>query len=722
MIRRSPIAVTLALLVAGCSASPEEAVIDLLAELPYVEHHAESRRIDLGDPASRAALGSGWSWDERSGEMSFVWSDGARSELDLFLLAPKPIELSFRCFAAPDPLENRKQTMRIGVNGIEVDSVTVDPRPTVHRVTLPAAALRTGSNRLQFDYAWTAAPASSDARSQRRLAVGWDWLSVATGSAPSPGPVVNRAAGTLSLPAGSRTDVFVELPADARLELDELHGQDGATQVEVSLAVGSEEPRLLRSSSGERRLRLEFGPSAAGTPVRLSFAVSGDSGAVLVAPRIVARRDGASLPPPLPTTAIADRHSVVLYVIDTLRADRLGVYGGGPSLSPRIDAFAADGVIIENAIAASSWTKPTVASLLTGLGPLTHGVHHRDHRLRAEIATLPELLAAAGYATAGFAGNPYFQPDSGLRQGFDRFELGPDRDGALQRRALEWLGSLPPETPFFLYLHTVEPHAPYDPPQAERRAFAGGVEQPVGSTEQIRALARGEQPRTPEVEDGLRRLYDAEVAYADRRFGEFLDGLDGLGLGESTTIVLTADHGEEVFEHQVVGHGWNLFDPVLSVPLILRPPAGRGNVRRIGEPTHQIDLVPTLLELAGVRSPVAVEGRSLAGRLLGQVEPLPEVPSISYMDYAGRRGVSVVLGDWKLVYPLTSNFLPRSELYDRGSDPGETVDRSSDRPVLAGYLRTVARKALAAASDVEAPTETLSAEAEAALEALGYLN
>jgi arylsulfatase A-like enzyme len=293
-----------------------------------------------------------------------------------------------------------------------------------------------------------------------------------------------------------------------------------------------------------------------------------------------------------------------------------------------------------------------VASLLTGLEPLDHGVVGLEDRLPAAAHTLPERLRAAGYRTAALSTNWHVSAHSGMRQGFEEFLFVPEESSpeAVVARLRRWLDDAPP-APFFLYVHTLDPHAPYEPPEDLRRRFAPGSPADAGSREGLRRVyaARGAERRRLLAE--LEPLYDAEVAWADRGFGAFLAELRRRGLYEESLVVALADHGEALGERGQLGHARDLYCEALAIPLLVKPPrsAGRAPARRVTAPVGIVDLAPTLLAAAGL------ERSDLPGRDLlasGELDA-PQRPLLAHLRYEGREALSVVRGPWKLVLPLT---------------------------------------------------------------------
>jgi len=303
------------------------------------------------------------------------------------------------------------------------------------------------------------------------------------------------------------------------------------------------------------------------------------------------------------------RPNVILISVDTLRADRLGCYGYEKASTPHIDSLAAEGTLFQRVISQAPITLPSHATMLTGLTPASHAVHDNgSYRLPEEHKTLAEHLKEEGYRTGAVIGGFPLSSQFGTAQGFDFYsEQGlrshqvlrspdPDRQVLLQgtppdrpadavtRDALRWISTLPPQEPFFLFVHYYDPHSPYEAPEEYR--------------------ARHDS------------AYDAEIAFTDKEIGRLLDGIDARGLLEGTLIVFTSDHGEALGDHGELTHGYLLHDSTLRVPLLLhgpRVPAGK----RIQGLAQLADIVPTVLDL--LSQPVGgLDGRSLVPLLQGK--------------------------------------------------------------------------------------------------------
>ena len=366
------------------------------------------------------------------------------------------------------------------------------------------------------------------------------------------------------------------------------------------------------------------------------------------------------------------RPNIVLYVVDTVRADRLGVYGYEKPTSPRLDAFAEGAVLFENAYAQSSWTRPAVASLFTGLLPPGHRTVDRRSVLPEEAVTLTEILSANGYEGLGLIRNPNVGRAFGFAQGFTRFRSEDrDRDETMLDRVRVWLDERQgAEVPFFLYLHAIDPHGPYAPaPEFEQMFDAGGAPAHYRTVNYLLQLNRGEVEPDAGTAEALSRLYDAEVAQNDRAFGQLLDELETRGLAGDTAVIYVSDHGEEFEEHGRWEHGISLYEEVLRIPFVMRLPGIAP--RRIETAAQHVDLLPTLLAYLGIEAP-ATDGRNLlAARRAGDGRP----DVYTHLDIDGHRAASVIRGRYKLVLPQSPSQGSEPMLFDLETDPGEDLRR-----------------------------------------------
>ena len=745
------VAMPVAILGACAGPRPTELWLDLIAELPWAEVEQETGRIDLGTPEGRPALGRGWSWDEAAkGGTTFVWAEGESSELEVYVSASRPLTVILRCLPFRYP-GSPAQEASVTWDGHDLGRATLGDGFTELRFEVPVELVEPGRRRV------TLTPSYAQ---EARAVLGGDdarRLSMACESVELDGRRTVEARpqgddGSLWLPGGTELSFFIEAP-DGTGAGDELFLEwDGSEQrpgsaLEVLWQTDTAPTRVLSQvgASAEvregpaRQVALPMDDLIRG-PARLALRAPSNpdferTGVRLASPRLTrgaAGASGAALEvPDAPEQAGAvsqalpqARPPILLWVVDTLRVDRLGLYGHDRPVSPNFDLSAASSVVFDRAVASSSWTRPTAATLLTGVGPERHGIAGVDDRLDDEFVTLAEHLGRAGYATLGYSANGNVSAETGFAQGFDRFAYHVVDVDVLLRLALEELDRLTAAgdtRPVFLMIHSVEPHAAFAPKEPFRSRFAPEETDPwLGSNEHIRALGDKKAPVTDDVVRRLFDLYDAEIAWNDHVFGQALSALEARG--PEPIVVVVADHGEAFRERGVFGHGWDLHREVLHVPFWIRLP-GRAP-RRVEAPVHQADLLPTLLDVLGLPAVDGVEGRSLRPWIDGAQGAKDEAdtrPLISTMDYEHRSGASLVRGRFKLIEPRSPDFAAGRLLFDLVDDPAEQRNLAAELPVTAGRLARLLHGYLSRVDRVDAAPVELDDEARRQLKALGYL-
>ena len=487
-------------------------------------------------------------------------------------------------------------------------------------------------------------------------------------------------------------------------------------------------------------------------------------------PRSPARSDGGK--PNAGSSASVKGPDVVLVSIDTLRADHLGVYGRSPTITPEMDRIAREGVVFTRGLAAAPWTSPSVAAILTGLPttrhgaglPLSAGFTFVRSPLDARFTTLAERFAAAGYRTRAVVANAFLGPESGMAQGFEEFALpaggammaafmrdlpltrlivaltpprkwGDYRAQGLTDIALRWLDE-PDPRPLFLWVHYIDPHTPYraDPASLDPAALAEMIHQThpplredgtvVGDTFAATDLVRsGTLWLGPRDRDRIRQYYAGAVAYTDTHVGRLFEALRARAAKRLVVAVLTADHGEEFWDHGHFEHGHDYYREVTWIPLVFwgpgAVPAGQTSPGVVG----LVDVAPTLVELAGLpaMAPQAPdEGRSLAGlwRAGEGTDPSTTPARFSGGNLYGLPAVLVEHGQWRFL--LRANGV--RELYDVTHDPEERQNRAFEHPDLAERYGRVLEPQLAALMHTGVgAAPKLSPEQLEALRALGYV-
>jgi len=399
------------------------------------------------------------------------------------------------------------------------------------------------------------------------------------------------------------------------------------------------------------------------------------------------------------SVAPAPQH-VILFTLDTTRADRIGAYGSTQARTPHLDALAARGVRFDDAVTSAPITGPAHAAIFTGMYPARYGV--RDNAttpLPDRAATLAERLSQAGFATGGFIGAFVLDRAYGFAQGFAAFsgfesvasgsEANAERRGeAVVDDALQWINGVPRQQPMFLWVHLYDPHAPYDAPAPFGAQFVSSP-------------------------------YDGEVAYVDQQIGRVLDALRARGTLDDSLVVVVADHGESLGEHGEDEHGVFLYEPVIRVPLIVAGPRARaGHV--VAEQVRTIDLVPTVLDLLGSPMPTDLDGESLRTLLSGERRAVvPPAYAESYypkLHYGWSELRALRADGWKVIDA------PTPELFAITKDAGETTNVFTTQRALGDRMvaETVRLERSFTGGQTEAPVAP-SRETLERLRSLGYV-
>ncbi|MDP3000669.1 MAG: sulfatase-like hydrolase/transferase [Bryobacterales bacterium] len=396
-----------------------------------------------------------------------------------------------------------------------------------------------------------------------------------------------------------------------------------------------------------------------------------------------------SAPPP------PRRLNLVLVTIDTPRPDRLGCYGYSSIETPNLDRLAQRGALFENAVCQAPLTAPSHASMMTGLNPTAHKVRDTGgFVLSGSHTTLAKILQQQGWDTAAFVGASVLKKRFGLDQGFAVYddampkpaEDSERRAGEVVDRAVAWLGSQSGK-PFFLWVHVFDPHLPYDPPSPFREKYKG-------------------------------RPYDGEVAYTDQPLGRLLESVAKKSPQENTLIAVLSDHGESFSGHGEYAHGVFLYDTTLRIAFLLAGP-GVPPALRVKQQARTIDLLPTILELMGGKTPPEVQGASLRPAFAGKGVPTADsyaetLFSKLNMGWTELRGIRT--SRWKYIRA------PKPELYDLAQDPAETSNVIAQHPAEAQQLEAKLKSAIGAGADTEkVEPAAMDARTMKQLRSLGYL-
>jgi arylsulfatase A-like enzyme len=505
----------------------------------------------------------------------------------------------------------------------------------------------------------------------------------------------SRVRFALLRPESAELTVLPALPADAAASAA------ATVRVLVRDAAGEREVWAKRLRAGERpeEARVSL-PGTPGEPFELTLAAEApaDRAAPYVlwgAPRV---HGAAPVDPlqdePAPTVRAPSGSpgvkGVLLVIFDAARARQFGCYGYGRNTTPEVDRLAAEGVVFERHISPAVYTTAAMAAVWSSQYPdagQSEWLH--DGQMPRERLTLAELLSAHGIETAGFIANPSAGPTVGLDRGFALFERlyrepwqtdGPPNADVFRAAVFPWIGK--PHGRFLLYTHWREPHSPYGP-------VLSGPDEPLPADAKRYpwwdAVNSGRRELSGQEKDHLVRLYDGNLAWADRELGLLRRELEKAGLWDQLAVIVTGDHGEALLEHGYTGHNIQLFDEVTRVPMVMRLPAAAGLAgRRVEALTSHLDIAPTVADLLGVRgqggSDRAFRGRSLLDVARGG----PGARGVVSRTVHARPTYALVTPRYKLIHDLPTG---DEQLYDLARDPAEREDVAAAHPLLRAALR-----------------------------------
>jgi arylsulfatase A-like enzyme len=752
----------------GCpSRAPKIVVYDLAERLAVAERWSARDVILFGTPAAEPHLASGFFREAGAPKGDrFTW---AGREAELSIGFGSPLARSAVVDVAPYT-GLKEQSADVFLNGAPLGRIVLNDARFRYALTLPAAAQKTGENRLRFVFARTASPSQSDAKNLdlRQLAAAFYSLTVAASDDRGLDDLLGRDAAH---PFGLGADAGVpsvegvgpaamrfalRLPEDAELRFTpELHAAAraaaGAASFRVTLETESSPERELFSrviaardagtKPAEVAVRLPGRPGEIARVSLLTGVAPADRFAwgVWRAPRVMGKAGAASLEatayaPADDARADALRAglgpvNVVFVILDAARAPQFGAYGYARPTTPEIDRIAKEGVVFETAATPAVYTLGAMSSVWTSQYP---DRHHSEvsfsARLPKDRLTLAEVLSARGIATAGFVANAVAGTTFGFERGFAEFhEIYKD----LGSGAAGFVKTVPPwveknkDKPFFLYLHFREPHFPYDPPAPFDTRF--GPDGPIAKAARSDAafftdLNQGRRtPAAGEIEH-LVRLYDGNLAYADEQLGLVRRALEAAGVWEKSVVIVAADHGEALFEHKWIGHNVQLYEESAHVPLIVRFPSGHGPAgQRVKGLADLLDVAPTVLDLFRARgqggSDKSFEGRSL----LPMVAGAPGKPAVLSRTVWDRPRYALRDASHKFLYDTRTG---EEELFDLAADPGERTNVAAKDPLRAAYYRQALHHWTAGLASPSGRSETaiLTREQCENMKALGYLD
>lgn len=539
------------------------------------------------------------------------------------------------------------------------------------RVEVPENLIKDGMAKVRLHFN------KSETKDGMKTAAAVRFVRLADAAAPAAPEAEADVAGALKavegdalvLPDGAGLDYYVAPPAGMKLSLKATGGQ-----VEAFAMTDGEKPKSLGAGA-----TLEVPMDAyAGKAVRLMLRGKGG----------VAKVTGALNGGKLGNVTIKKPKYVVFWLIDTLRADKLGFYprdnaNGRPKVkTPNLDKIVAEGVVFDPFYVEGTESKASHASLFTSTYPIVHGVYTEEAKLRDEHTTLAEAFKAAGYRTAGFIANGYVSDRWNYHQGFDDYrnfirEETANDAAFVVKTAKPWI-TKNKDKPFYLYLGTNDPHVTYKAideffPQYDKGAYSGPYKEYVSGKE-LGRLKGLKSPPPQRDRDRMEAMYESEIAFNDKHFGDLVAHLKAEGIYDETAFIISADHGDEFWEHGSCGHGHNLHQELVRVPLVIKVPGALpAGVRATGG-ANGVDLLPTMLDLIGGTDPKDQQGFSLLP-YVGAQGAYPQ----AQIAMNGKDSFTLSVGPAKVIFRSDSSI----KAYNIQTDLAEKTDVFASRPVLA---------------------------------------
>ncbi|MCA9576452.1 MAG: sulfatase [Myxococcales bacterium] len=721
---------------------PDDRVARVVLSLAECDERAErwlggARVVDLGAPEGAQYTGGGWHTGLRAASLGeggpgVALAAGNRATLNVPVDHAGPLGITLRArafrgdqvFAAWDG-ESVPVRVLADTSGETLGRLPTDGSFARLAVQVPQASAGHHSLTLRVR-----GGAGTFAGQTATLALDWMRVGdpgdlVAGRAAPAPLSVLVGEQPGLRLSVGERVGYVLRVPPGARLR-----GvlRSGALGLRVARD-GRAEETLSPVAEGAFDVDLA---AFAGELVRLELSAD-DRGAELVRPSVVVLE-----PRPTRATAVRPPRNVLLYLVDTLRADHLSPYNDQTRVrTPGLAAFVREAQTMRRAHAQENWTKPSVATLLSSLMPWEHTAVQDASVVPESVALLPELLREHGFFTGSFIANGYVSDRFGFAQGWHTYRNYVREGRRTQAEfvaadVLQWLDDREDTRPFLLYVHTIDPHVPYRR-REDTLALYGDLryDGPASVANNADLLGRVKLGRVSLGDADrahLEALYDGEITYHDVHFQAIMDGLERRHLADDTLVIVTSDHGEEFWDHGSVGHGHSLYEELLHVPMFVRHPGlPQGRIaREVGADVGLVDVLPTIFDALGLPIPSGVAGRSFLPALLGESSGVPQVTVSGFME----NWRAVTSADLKLI--LRANGQHR--LFDLSRDPREEHDIAAEQPLAVVHLRAMLGLRLAEAEPVlsgaarrsrpprhRPQSTTIDAETREQLRALGYL-
>ena len=682
---------------------------------------------------------SGWNPSQDDSGRHYAWSYGRDSVIDLAVAEPAPRMLRIELSPLPKNERIPRQRLRVLWNAHVLAERPREWRRQTLEFDVPKNFQRRGPNRIELLPAYWVSPlAAGVLLDPRPLGVQvWNLeLIPGPGNPLSPEPTVIEKRAIVEQSPGWTVTYAFRLPQRARLRgtlklrdtSQYRNGKKPRGRVYVAaLLRGGLEKTLLEVDSSElaggvqRELDIDLGEFAGQSAmITLGLSATGTQESLAASPAARVQWRNARIEGTQTATVRSPRvgsargKNVLIVLFDALRADYTEPYGGDSAATPHMQLLATKGTTFANARSNATWTRPSVASLMTSLYPQTHQVVSGDRKLPSSLSYFPEILHEGGYATVAISNNGHVSKATGFARGFDAFHEYFRQRESIRRSVSDpaaqadrvWDDFVEPfvkqhrDRPFFVYLHEIDPHSPYEPPEPYDRIddfeYRSNLSLGGGSVDRELRFWSTVNVRMPWLEPPdarfIRSRYAGEVAFMDQYLGRILRRLEQSGLAGQTIVVFMADHGEALGEHDYWGHQQPIYEEILRVPLIMLAPGILPAGKRVSDPVQLVDLAPTLLQLLGIDPPTPWQGHSLLAALDDRTVHEPRF-LYAKSDHSAQDTFSILdsvtLGRWKLVrkrWTLNDLDYDDMRLYDLKADPGEQNNVWPSEPVVGRVL------------------------------------
>ena len=700
----------------------------LLNEAARAELHAGGVFIDMGTADqhkfTRGGWSTGWGANTSEGSATLAQVEGGNTALDVDFLQPvSEVVLHARSSVAG-------QMVTLYFDGKATQSVAVPAAFADVRLSVGATPSTAGRHNVRL--VW-----KSDGKP--RAQIDWVWFpETAGGKAPLPVPRVmplrmgNSSRRALVAPTPRTYSYYLEPPIGLPAQLVFDYGSSVGAEFAVRVTDGAEKTNELFKDKGTadwQEATVEL-TAYAGKALRIDLVTTGGEGVTgWGEPELMVTPDRA----PAPVASAGKAKNLVFILIDTQRADEFGpINPTNTTDTPSYDELAKSSLVFTHAYNNENWTKPSVATSLTGLYPTTHTAKTDTASLPEAAELISEHLKKEGFNTVGLVANGYVSEKFGFQYGWDYFRnfirenLRSEADN-VYGEAIKWVKERKTDDRFFLYVHTIDPHVSYKADEAYVKRYhpapyTGPLGKSIETEEQIKL---GKEPTkfSDNDRDWVRSLYHAEVTFHDEQMGKFLAVLKEMNLMKDTMVIITNDHGEELGDHGRFGHGHSLHDELLHAPLLFHyEPIFKS--AQFEDVVEHVDLAPTLVDALGVSPMKDADGVSMLPRLRGESVDLPGTAISEFAE--GRRAIHV--GGWKFERSIGT----LRELYDIRNDVGEKTNlveknlialRMCEIHLGEGLATPNKRRRLQNTSErkrFEAQKADIDPEMRRQLEALGY--